>query len=148
MTASDGDRRDTRTRHRLVNPDALAPAVGFAHAVVAGPGQTIHLAGQIGQDRAGRLAAGLVAQFDQALGNLAQALAAAGGEPADLVSLLIFVTDVGAYRERLPALGEVWRRHLGRHYPAVALVGVRELFEPAALVEITGTAVVAGAPAG
>jgi enamine deaminase RidA (YjgF/YER057c/UK114 family) len=54
------------------------------------------------------------------------------------------VTDVAAYKDALPALGEVWRRHFGGHYPAMGLFGVVELFEPAALVELMGVAVVAG----
>ena len=38
-------------------------------------------------------------------------------DPEDLVSLQVFVTDVDAYKEALPALGAAWRTHLGRHYP-------------------------------
>ena len=52
-----------------------------------------------------------------------------------------FVTDVAAYREAQGALGSVWRRHFGRHYPAMGLFGVSELFEPGALVELMGVAV-------
>ena len=52
------------------------------------------------------------------------------------------MTDAADYRERLRALGDVWRRHLGRHYPAVALFEVAGLFDPAARVELVGTAVV------
>jgi enamine deaminase RidA (YjgF/YER057c/UK114 family) len=80
-------------------------------------------------------------QFDDAVGNLLTALRAAGGEPDDLVSLQVFVTDVAAYREALPALGEVWREHFGRHYPAMGLFGISELFEPWAQVELMGVAV-------
>ena len=55
----------------------------------------------------------------------------------------IYVTDVDAYRASLSELGEVWRLHFGRRYPAMALVGVAALFEPDAKVELMGVAVLA-----
>jgi enamine deaminase RidA (YjgF/YER057c/UK114 family) len=122
------------SRHRIVNPPELGTPSGFSHAVVAA-GRTVHLAGQIGEGDT------LVEQFDEALGKLLIALRGAGGEPGDLVSLQVFVTDISAYKDSLPALGAVWRAHLGRHYPAMGLFGVRELFEPGAQVELMGVAV-------
>jgi enamine deaminase RidA (YjgF/YER057c/UK114 family) len=70
------------------------------------------------------------------------ALRAAGGEPEHLVSLVVYTTDVDEYRASLRELGEVWRRHFGRRYPAMALVGVAALLEPAAKIELMGVAVV------
>jgi enamine deaminase RidA (YjgF/YER057c/UK114 family) len=129
--------------HRIVNPPGLPPPVGFSHAVVAAPGRTVYLAGQIGAGQDGRIPArDLAGQFDLALGNLLAALAAAGGRPEQLVWMQIFVTDVEAYRVELRRLGEVWRRHLGRHYAATALLEVRGLFDPAAMVELMGIAVI------
>jgi enamine deaminase RidA (YjgF/YER057c/UK114 family) len=130
-------------RHQIINPEGLAPPAGFAHAVVAAPGRIVHLGGQAGLDASGTLVGDDVqAQFDQAASNLVAALAAAGGSPGDLVSLHIYVTDVSAYRARLQELGAIYRRHFGSHYPAVALFGVEELFDPGALVELVGVAVV------
>jgi enamine deaminase RidA (YjgF/YER057c/UK114 family) len=125
------------SRHRIVNAPELGQPIGFSHAIVA-DGRTIHLAGQIGAG------ATLVEQFDDAARRLIVALRAAGGVPEDLVSLQVFVTDVGAYKSALPALGAVWREHFGRHYPAMGLFGIRELFEPEAQVELMGVAVLAG----
>lgn len=118
----------------IVNPPELGPPAGFSHAVKAGG--AVYLAGQIGTGET------LSEQFDAALGRLLMALRAAGGEPADLVSLQVFVTDVPAYRGAARELGQVWRRHCGRHYPAMGLFGVTELFEPDALVELMGVAVI------
>ncbi len=53
----------------------------------------------------------------------------------------MFVTDVVEYKDSLMTLGRVWRRHFGRHYPAMGLFGVTALFEPAAKVELMGIAV-------
>ena len=131
------------TRHRVVTAPELAPPVGFAHAVVAAPGATVHLGGQTAQDAAGAIVGATMAeQFDVAAGNVVAALRAAGGEPGDLVSVQIFVTDVAAYKASLDALGPLWRKHFGRHYPAVALFGVVELFDPEAMIELVGVAVV------
>ena len=120
--------------HRIVNPPELGAPSGFSHAVVA-DGRTVHLAGQVGEGGT------LVEQFEDAARRLIVALRAADGEPDDLVSLQVFVTDVRAYKESLPAIGEAWRAHFGRHYPAMGLFGVRELFEPDAQVELMGVAV-------
>lgn len=86
----------------------------------------------------------MVEQFDVAAGNVVTALAAAGGRPEDLVSLTIYVTDVAEYRGSLEELGIVYRRHFERHYPAMALLGVSELFDDAAKVELVATAVLGG----
>src|SRR5947207_14606309 len=96
---------------RIVNPPVLGEPRGFSHAIVSG--KTVFLAGQIGDGET------LVEQFDGAVRNLLTALKAAGGGPEDLVSLQVFVTDVGEYRSSLRELGRVWREHLGRHYPAM-----------------------------
>ncbi len=129
--------------HRIVNPAGLAPPSGFAHAVVAAPGRTVYLGGQAAQAPDGSIAGrGVVEQFEVAAGNLVTALAAAGGRPEHLVSMQIFVTSAAAWRAALGELGAAWRRHLGRHYPAVSLFEVAGLFDPAAEVELVATAVV------
>jgi enamine deaminase RidA (YjgF/YER057c/UK114 family) len=84
----------------------------------------------------------LVEQFDLALANLAATLAAAGARPEHLVTVTVFATDAEQYRKDLKELGAVWRRHLGKHYPAMAFFEVKGLFDPAAQVELTGVAVV------
>lgn len=127
----------------LFNPDGLAPPVGFSHAVV-GSGRPVVLAGQIGCDETGRVVApsDLVAQFARALDNLLAALAAAGGAPTDLALLRIYTTDVAGYRASLRELGAAYRARLGKHFPAMALLGVTELFDEDARVELEGLAYV------
>lgn len=130
------------TPHRNVNPDGLLPPVGFSHATVATPGRTIYLGGQTGHHADGHLDADLVAQFTQAVDNLVVVLDAAGARPDHLVSVAIYTTAVATYRSSAKELGAVWKARLGRHFPAMALFGVSELYDPAALVEIVTTAVV------
>jgi enamine deaminase RidA (YjgF/YER057c/UK114 family) len=129
--------------HEIVTAPGLAPPSGYAHAVVAAPGRLVHLGGQTALDERGAICGtDLVEQMDVAAGNVVAALAAAGGVPDDIVSMQLFVTDVGAYRERLPELGAVWRRHFGRRYPASGLFGVTRLFDEEALIELMAVAVV------
>jgi len=132
----------TEPPHRLVNPETLLPPQGFAHAVVPAPGRTVYLGGQAGHRPDGSIDDGLVAQFDQAAANVVVALRAAGGRPEHLVSIQIFVTDAAEYRFALGEIGEAWRRHLGRHFPAVSLFEIRGLFDPRARVELVCVAVV------
>jgi enamine deaminase RidA (YjgF/YER057c/UK114 family) len=125
-----------------INPAELARPSGFSHAVSA-TGSMIFLAGQIGMDRDGKVVGGgIVPQFEQAFGNLLAALAAAGGHPADLVSLTIYLIDVEDYQAHAKEIGAVWRRLAGTDYPAMAGVGVTRLWLPEALVEIQGIAAV------
>ena len=120
----------------IVNPPELPEPVGYAHAVVAGG--AVYLGGQIGEG------ATLVEQFDSAASRVVTALRAAGGEPDDLVSVVIYTTEMDEYRKALTELGELWRTHFGRHYPAMALLGVDALLDPDAKVELMGVAVVGG----
>ena len=118
----------------IVNPPELPEPVGYAHAVVARG--AVYLGGQIGEG------ATVVEQFDSAAAKIVTALRAAGGEPDHLVSLVVYTTAIEEYRASTSELGEVWRRHFGRRYPAMALVGVAALMEPEAKVELMGVAVV------
>jgi enamine deaminase RidA (YjgF/YER057c/UK114 family) len=128
----------------LFNPPELAPAVGFAHA--AAVRGLVVLGGQTGTDATGRVVApgDLVAQFAQAIRNVATALRAAGSAPELAVKLTYFVTDVAAYRAALKPIGAAYREVFGRHYPATSLFQVSGLFDPDALVEIECLAVRSG----
>jgi enamine deaminase RidA (YjgF/YER057c/UK114 family) len=128
------------TPHRLVEPAGMPPAVGFSHAVAAALGRTVWIAGQIGDGAV--VGESLVEQLDVALGNVVTALRSAGAQPEHAVSMLIFTTAIDEYRRSRPELGPVYRRHFGRHFPAMALIGVTELVEPAAKVEVVTTAVI------
>ena len=126
-----------------VNPPQLAPATGFSHAVRATGGRLVFLAGQTALDRAGIITGDTVAaQFERALGNLLTALRAAGGGPEHLASLTVYAVDLDDYRASSRELGAIWRRLAGRDYPAMAAVGVSRLWDPAALVEVQGHAVI------
>lgn len=129
--------------HEIVTAPELAPPVGFAHAVRAAPGRSVWLGGQTALGPDGTIVGTTMAdQFDVAAGNLVTALDAAGARPADLVALTIYTTDVATYKAELAELGRAYRRHFGKHYVATALLGVAELFDDGAKLELVGVAVV------
>jgi enamine deaminase RidA (YjgF/YER057c/UK114 family) len=125
----------------LFNPPELAPPVGFAHAAAAGG--LVVLGGQTGTDASGRVVApgDVVAQFAQAIRNVATALRAAGSAPELAIKLTYFVTDAAAYRAASESIGDAYREVFGRHYPATSLFQVSGLFDPEGLVEIECLAV-------
>lgn len=125
-----------------VDPPELARPSGFAHAVRAEGSVSVHLSGQTALGADGHIVeGGIVEQFEKALTNLLTALRAAGGEPADLVSATVYLLDIPDYQAHGAEVGAVWRRLVGRAYPAMTGVGVTGLWQPEALVEIAGTAV-------
>ena len=130
-----------------VDPRELGAPRGYSNGML-GPtgGRILFVAGQVGWDGEQRLVGeGFVEQFERALANVVSVVRAAGGGPESLGRLTLYVTDREEYRRELVAVGEAYRRVMGRHYPAMALVEVAGLLEPGARVEIEGTAVV---PAG
>ena len=72
---------------------------------------------------------------------VAAGLKQAGARLGDLTRLTIYVTDKHAYLAATKAIGTSYRTHMGKHYPAMALVQVAALLEDRALVEIEATAV-------
>jgi enamine deaminase RidA (YjgF/YER057c/UK114 family) len=138
-----------RTPHTLVNPPELGPTPGFSHGVLASSGRTLYLAGQVGSDVTGTIVTGgIVAQFDAALGRIVVALAAAGGSAEHVVCMTLSTTVMAEYRAERARIGAAYRSHFGQHFPAMTLVGVAELVDPAAVIEVTVVAVIPGAPGG
>ena len=92
-----------------VNPPALAAPRGFSHAVSTTRGRTVYLAGQTALDADGRIIGDdVVSQFEQALGNLLAALAAAGGSGRDLATVTVYVVDMDDYLAHAREIGVVW----------------------------------------
>jgi NAD(P)-dependent dehydrogenase (short-subunit alcohol dehydrogenase family)/enamine deaminase RidA (YjgF/YER057c/UK114 family) len=138
------DGRDPMSgRFAIINPEELGAPRGWNNGMlVQTGGRTLFIAGQTARDGSGQVpAADFVSQFDRALGNVLAVLRQAGGEPGDIGRFTIYVTDMAQYRARLKPLGEVYRRRMGTHFPAMALVEVKSLVDQQAMVEIEATAV-------
>jgi enamine deaminase RidA (YjgF/YER057c/UK114 family) len=129
----------------MVQPEGWDAPSGYANGVVVPPGARLVLvAGQIAWDARRRLVGpgDFTAQFRQALANVLAVVAAAGGRPQDLASCTVFVKDKRAYLGATRELGAAWRELVGKHYPAMALVEVRDLVEEGALIEIQAIAAI------
>jgi NAD(P)-dependent dehydrogenase (short-subunit alcohol dehydrogenase family) len=130
-------------RLAIINPTELGAPRGWSNGMLApAGGRMLFIAGQTARDGSGQVpAADFVSQFDRALGNVLAVVRQAGGTPEDIGRFTIYVTDMAQYRASLKPLGEVYRRRMGAHYPAMALVEVTSLVDARALVEIEATAV-------
>lgn len=116
---------------------------GYSNGVVVKGGRLVILAGQVGWDEQEKLVpGGLVPQFEQALKNVLRLVRLAGGKPEHLVQLRLYLTDKQAYLASQRALGEVYRRHLGKHFACMSGLVIAGLVEEGALVELEGVAVV------
>jgi enamine deaminase RidA (YjgF/YER057c/UK114 family) len=129
---------------KLINPEALGAPSGYSNGLlVDGGGKLLFIAGQIAWDQDQKIVSDdFVEQFDKALGNVMTVLRAAGGEPDNIVRLVIYVTNKNEYRERTTEVGERYRKHLAKHFPAMVLVQVAGLLDDRAQVEIEGMAVI------
>ncbi|HEX6540450.1 MAG TPA: RidA family protein [Ktedonobacterales bacterium] len=127
----------------IINPPSLPTPRGFNHGLLTTGGSLLFLAGQDASDGDGRIVApgDIVAQCQQVLHNLHAVVHEAGGQMADIVKLNLYVTSRDAYIAHLKPLGKLFREYFGNYYPAMALLEVKGLFQPEALVEMEGFAV-------
>lgn len=126
----------------VITPKDFPKPRGYANGLLVPNGKTLHISGQIGWDKDARIVSpDFATQFLQTLDNVIAVVRAAGGGTEHIVKLLAFVTDLDAYRAAMPAIGDGWRRRMGKFYPAMSLVKVAGLLEPGALVEIEGVAI-------
>ncbi len=130
------------TRHELFDPDHLPPARGFSYGALPAEGRLLHIAGLTGHRADESIAEGVVEQFAEACRSVARVIEEAGGSPTDLVSMTIYTTAIDDYRGSLGVIGAAYREVFGKHFPPMALIGVAELFDPKALVELVCEAVV------
>lgn len=128
---------------KFINPQSLGAPRGYSNGVVTEPGaRLLFIAGQIGWDEQQKLVSSdFVQQFDRALANVISVLNEVGGKPDNVARLVIYVTDKQEYQLRTKEIGERYRAHMGKHFPAMLLVEVKGLLDDHAKVEIEGIAV-------
>jgi enamine deaminase RidA (YjgF/YER057c/UK114 family) len=132
--------------YHIINPASLGTPSGWNNGMLApAGGRVLFVAGQTAFHRSSQApSTGFVEQFGRALENVLAVVRETGGGPEHIGRFTIYVTDLAAYRTSLQPLGDIYRRAMGRHYPAMALVQVAGLVDPRALVEIEATAVIPG----
>jgi enamine deaminase RidA (YjgF/YER057c/UK114 family) len=128
----------------LINPEGLEKPVGYSHIAKITGGTIIHIAGQAPFDERGKVVGegDFIAQFEQVMRNLKRAVEAAGGRPEHYAVLTIYVTKLEAYWNHTKPLGAAYRAVFGKFFPAVTLVEVSRLYNPACMLEISGIAVI------
>jgi enamine deaminase RidA (YjgF/YER057c/UK114 family) len=130
-----------------VLPRTLPKPQGFSYGFEVKHGRLVFIAGQVARDANNQVVGkgDLAAQFRQVCANIQAVMNAAGGEMTDIVKLTIYVLDVNDYKQRLREVGVVYREYFGKHFPAMTLVGARDLFDAAdgCLIEIEGVAALA-----
>lgn len=126
--------------HKVIQPEGWAPAKGYANGVLT-EGGTLYVGGQIGWNAQQVFEVhDFIGQMEQALRNIVSVVEAAGGAPEDIVRLTWFVTSKRTYLAHQREIGDVYRRVLGRVFPAMSMLVVSELVEDEALLEIEATA--------
>jgi enamine deaminase RidA (YjgF/YER057c/UK114 family) len=126
-----------------INPTSLGAPKGYNNGMLApAGGRILFVAGQVGWNAQQVFAEGFLAQFDQALQNCLAVVREAGGSPESVGRMTLYVVDKTEYAGDLRQVGQIYRKHMGRHYPAMALVEVKSLLEPLARIEIEVTAVI------
>lgn len=127
---------------KLINPASLGAPRGYSNGVLTDGGRLLFVAGQIGWDEKQTIVSDdFVVQFNRALANVVAVVTEAGGEPHQIAKLTIYVTNKREYVERREEIGQSYRAHLGKHFPAMVLVEVKSLLDDKAKVEIEATAV-------
>lgn len=126
----------------VINPPELGRPRGFAHGVLAASGgRVLFVAGQTATVEGQVTTGALVDQFDVALARVVAVVRAAGGGPEHVGRMTVYVTSMETYLDSRRLLRDVWQRHMGSHYPAMAVVQVGALVDEDASVEIDATAV-------
>jgi enamine deaminase RidA (YjgF/YER057c/UK114 family) len=128
----------------FINPESLGAPSGYSNGLLAdASGKLLFVSGQIAWNEEQQIvSADFVEQFDRALANVLTVVHAAQGRPEHITRLVIYVTNKSEYRERTREVGERYRKHMGKHFPAMVLVEVAGLLDDAAKVEIEGTALI------
>lgn len=127
----------------LINPESLGRPSGYSNGVLCEPGgQLLFVAGQIAWDEKQIIVSeDFVKQFDRALGNVLAVVQEAGGSAEHITRMVVYVTNKLEYLEHTRSIGESYRARMGKHFPAMTLVEVKGLLDPAAKVEIEAIAV-------
>lgn len=127
---------------QIVTPEGWKAPIGYANGVVAEAGRIVFVAGQVGWNAQQVFESeALLPQFEQALKNVLAVLAAAGGRPEHIARMTAYCCDKPAYLAARSEIGAVWRRLMGRHFPAMSMIFVADLLDHPGKIELEATAV-------
>jgi enamine deaminase RidA (YjgF/YER057c/UK114 family) len=128
--------------HRVLLPAGWKPPIGYANGIEA-TGRLVFIAGQVGWNAQQVFESeDLAPQFEQALKNVLTVLAKAGGGPEHICRITAFCCDKQAYLAARPALGRIWQKLMGKHFPCMSMIFVSDLLDSPGKIELEATAVV------
>jgi enamine deaminase RidA (YjgF/YER057c/UK114 family) len=128
---------------RVLLPEGWAPPIGYSNGIEVPAGRIVFVAGQVGWDEQQVFQSeDLVPQFEQALKNILAILAQAGGKPEHICRMTAFCIDKPGYLKVRSELGAIWRRLIGKHYPAMSMIFVSDLLDSPGKIELEVTAVI------
>jgi enamine deaminase RidA (YjgF/YER057c/UK114 family) len=127
---------------KVLLPRGWKPPIGYANGIAAS-GTLVFVAGQVGWNESQVFESDqLVPQFERALRNVIAVLAEAGARPEHVCRMTAYCCDKPAYLAARRELGDIWRRHMGRHYPAMSMIFVSDLLDSPGKIELEATAVI------
>ena len=127
---------------KVLQPKEWKPPIGYANGIST-TGRLVFVAGQVGWNAEQKFESeDITPQFEQALKNVLAVLAEAGGRPEHICRITAFCCDKPAYLAARGALGRIWRRHMGKHYPAMSMIFVSDLLDSPGRIELEATAVI------
>ncbi len=124
-------------------PDGWAAPIGYSNGIAVAAGRIGFIAGPVGWDAQQKFHSEQIApQFEQALQNILAVLAKAGGQPQHICRITAYCCDKPAYLAARKDLGAIWRKYMGRHFPAMSMIFVSDLLDNPGKIELEATAVV------
>jgi len=128
---------------QVLLPEGWAPPIGYSNGIAVEAGRIVFIAGQVGWDAQQEFHSEEIApQFEQALQNILAVLAEAGGRPQHICRITAYCCDKAAYLAARRDLGAIWRKHMGKHFPAMSMIFVSDLLDSPGKIELEATAVV------
>lgn len=130
---------------QTLHPAGWDKPIGYSNGIAVQGGTLVFIAGQVGWNEKQQFESEAIApQFDQALRNVLAVLAEAGGKPTDICRMTAYCCDKPAYLAARSELGAIWRKHMGKHFPAMSMIFVVDLLDTPGKIELEATAVVGG----
>ncbi len=127
---------------QTLQPPGWKRPKGYSNGVST-RGQMIFMGGQVGWNSQEEFESEVFAdQAKQALSNIVEILAEAGGRPEHIVRMTWFIGDTDEYLGCLKDLGAAYREVIGAHFPVMSVIEVKGFIEDGAKLEIEATAVI------
>lgn len=127
-------------KNKTIQPAKWKKPKGYANGIITHDG-FLFLGGQIGwnSDQVFETDT-FIGQMEQTLLNILEIVETAGGKAQNIVRLTWYIKEKTEYMNNQKAIGEVYKKIFGDHFPAMSMIVVKDLIEDKAILEIEATA--------